>query len=215
MPQISTRFAVPIATEVYPLAQNLNPRLVKLFLASEGQENIKNPSPYTVRNQETFESKFDLFYWDSPEIAELREFCISSLMKVVAELNRYDVETLKKIKVIPESWFHITRRNGFFGVHNHPMASWSGVYCVSSGNHDADQPESGRLVFLHPNMAGNMFLDAGTAKLQSPFSFSNIAFSLEGGQLILFPSHLSHHVQPFFGEGERITVAFNCAFQML
>ena len=64
-------------------------------------------------------------------------------------------------------------------------------------------------------MVGNMFVDAGSANIKGPFSFANVAFSLEAGQLILFPSHLTHHVQPFFGEGERITVAFNCSFKML
>lgn len=215
MLKIGTRFAVPIAMEDHPSPNDLNERLRRLFLEREQFAGVANPNPYTVRNKETFESKFDLFYWNEPEIIELREFCISNLMKVIAELNNYDLDTLKKIEVHPESWFHITRRNGFFGTHNHPMATWSGVYCVSPGVHDAGQIESGRLVFLHPNMVGNMFVDAGSANIKGPFSFANVAFSLEAGQLILFPSHLTHHVQPFFGEGERITVAFNCSFKML
>ena len=33
-----------------------------------------------------------------------------------------------------------------------------------------------------------------------------------GGQLVLFPSWVLHDVKPFEGEGERITVAFNCWF---
>jgi hypothetical protein len=32
--------------------------------------------------------------------------------------------------------------------------------------------------------------------------------------LALFPSWLLHHVTPFVGEGERITVAFNCALTL-
>ena len=35
---------------------------------------------------------------------------------------------------------------------------------------------------------------------------------MEAGQLVLFPSWVLHDVKPFEGEGERITVAFNCWF---
>ena len=34
------------------------------------------------------------------------------------------------------------------------------------------------------------------------------------GQLVLFPSWILHDVKPFEGEGERITVAFNCWFSL-
>jgi len=36
----------------------------------------------------------------------------------------------------------------------------------------------------------------------------------EPGQLVLFPSYVLHDVKPFEGEGERITVAFNCWFKL-
>jgi hypothetical protein len=37
---------------------------------------------------------------------------------------------------------------------------------------------------------------------------------LEPGQLVLFPSWVLHDVKPYEGDGERITVAFNCWFQL-
>ena len=54
------------------------------------------------------------------------------------------------MQIFNDCWFHVTRRGGFFGLHNHPMASWSGVYCVEPGRHDADKPDSGMLTFLNP-----------------------------------------------------------------
>ena len=41
-----------------------------------------------------------------------------------------------------------------------------------------------------------------------------LSVRLEPGQLVLFPSWLLHDVKPFQGEGERITVAFNCWFSL-
>lgn len=215
MHQIITRFATPFAFEQHPNPAALNTALRKLFLAreQEGQKHA-NPNPYTVRNKDLFESHFNIFDWPEPEIAELREFCLSNLMRTVAQMNKYDMAFLKRINIATDAWFHITRRNGYFGVHNHPMASWSGVYCVAPGEHDANQPDSGKLSFVHPNMGGHMYIDAGNAQFQQPYMMANVAYSLIPGQLVMFPSHLMHYVMPFYGEGERITVAFNCAFQM-
>ena len=57
-----------------------------------------------------------------------------------------------------------------------------------------------------------MYVDAGSEFLKPPFGVQNFGLLLEAGQLVLFPSSVLHHVLPFQGEGERITVAFNCAF---
>ena len=110
-------------------------------------------------------------------------------MRTVAQLNSYEMAFLKRINIATDAWFHITRRNGFFGVHNHPMASWSGVYCVASGEHDVDQADSGKLSFVNPNITGNMYVDAGSAALQNPFSMGNMGYALSPGQLVLFPSY--------------------------
>ena len=36
----------------------------------------------------------------------------------------------------------------------------------------------------------------------------------KGGYLVMFPSWVLHEVRPYFGDGERITVAFNARFKM-
>ncbi len=38
--------------------------------------------------------------------------------------------------------------------------------------------------------------------------------TLVPGQLVMFPSWVLHDVKPFEGEGERITIAFNCWFSI-
>jgi uncharacterized protein (TIGR02466 family) len=214
MYQIIPHFAVPFAFEQHPNPEALNQALRELFMQREAEgSKYANPNPYTIRNKDLFESNFDLFDWPEPIIAELREFCLSNLIRTVAMLNQYDAAFLKRINIATDAWFHITRRNGFFGVHNHPMASWSGVYCVDPGKHDIDQADSGKLSFVHPNITGGMYVDAGSAQLQKPFNMSNMGYSLVPGQLVLFPSWVPHYVMPFYGDDERITVAFNCAFQ--
>jgi uncharacterized protein (TIGR02466 family) len=162
-----------------------------------------------------FESHFNLFADDNRAIQELRNFCWEQLAALIGHLNGYDPPTLQRLRISNECWFHITRRGGFFGLHNHPNASWSGVYCVDPGKHDEGKKESGLLVFVNPAISGAMHMDAGVAQLKAPFGVSLATFSLEPGQLVLFPSWVLHDVKPFEGEGARITVAFNCSFKLL
>lgn len=213
MHQISPIFAVPFVFEQLPDPGPLNAALRTLFLARETEgSRYANPNPNTVRNRELFESHFDLFDWPEDCVRQLSSFCLSTLMRAVGELNGYDVATLKRLSVATDAWFHITRRNGYFAVHNHPMASWSGVYCVDPGRIDPSQPESGNLSFINPY--ASMYVDAGNVQIKRPFQSTNYAFRLVPGQLIIFPSWVLHQVMPYFGDDERITVAFNCAFRM-
>lgn len=214
--EIRPSFAVPMIWVRRDDTDGLNAELRELFLEREKEGGkYANPNPYTQRNQQLFESNFDLFKWPEPCIVRLREFCWNALMRTVAELNGYDVKMMQRLRVGADAWFHVTRRGGYFGIHNHPMASWSGVYCVTSGAHDADKPDSGLLNFINPFVMNTMFVDAGNAQMREPFSTHSRSFRLEAGQLVMFPSWMLHEVKPFHGDGERVTVAFNCWFHVV
>ncbi len=211
-----TAFAVPIVTAQMDDCAALNAELRSFFLQCESQGGkYANPDPYTHRNSALFESAFTLFDWPQPAVAKMRDFCLSQLYRSIGELNGYDTATLQRLHIAHESWFHITRRGGYFGVHNHPMHSWSGVYCVCQEG-DEHQPDSGRLTFISPYAANTMFVDMASHRLQPPFQIGNIPVRLKPGQLVLFPSWLLHEVSAFEprGDGLRITVAFNARFRL-
>jgi hypothetical protein len=86
------------------------------------------------------------------------------------------------------------------------------VYCVDPGSSDEDKPHSGQLGFVNPATVSAMHLDAGNAGLSGAFATGVTNLRLEAGQLVLFPSWVLHEVKPYEGEGERMTVAFNCWF---
>ena len=214
MPQITPFFAVPFGFARADNAADLNAQLRGLCLerAAKGAEHA-NPRPLTQRNPQVFESDFQLFRSPDSAIQQLKEFCWRHLLQLIGELNGYDAATLQRLLIYADSWFHVTRRGGFFALHNHPMASWSGVYCVDPGRHDADKPDSGLLCFMNPAITAAMFLDAGNANIRGPYSYNIRHVRLEPGQLVLFPSWVLHDVKPYEGEGERITIAFNCWFK--
>jgi uncharacterized protein (TIGR02466 family) len=213
MAQITPFYAIPVAFDKLENAAALNAELRELFIAraTEGAR-YANPRPLTQRNPQLFESNFDLFRWPEPCIQRLKEYCWRNLMQVIRELNRYDQAMMSRLLIYNDAWYHVTRRGGFFALHNHPMAAWSGVYCVSAGQPDADKPDSGLLSFLNPSVIGSMYLDASTTNIQGVYSTHIRNIRLEPGQLIIFPSWLLHDVKPFEGEGERLTVSFNTWF---
>lgn len=213
---IVTAFAVPIVMVQMEGSDGLNRELRQLFLECEAQgDKYANPDPFTHRNAALYESAFNLFEWQHPAIERLRNFCVSGLYGAIGELNGYDTPTLQRLHMASESWFHVTRRGGYFGVHNHPMHSWSGVYCVCQEG-DEDNPDSGLLTFISPYVTNTMFVDMTTHKLKPPFQLGGIPTRLKPGQLVLFPSWLLHEVTAFEPKeaGLRITVAFNAKFQM-
>lgn len=212
--QITPAFAVPLIHARHPDCVKLNSELHILFLEKETQGAVyRNPHPSMHIGNALFESQFNLFSWPESCVQQLNEFCWGMLSRTIAQLNGYSTEQMATIEILSHTWFHITRRGGWFGSHNHPMASWSGVYCVSDGQDDPDRPESGLLQFFNPHHLGGMFVDAGNAHIRTPYGMRGQSFKLSPGQLVLFPSWLVHEVLPFYGEGERITVAFNCWFR--
>lgn len=215
MVQVQPFFAVPFGFAQLENCASLNGALRALFLqrSAEGAKHA-NPRPLTQRNGQVFESDFQLFSAPEPAVQQLKQFCWSSLLGLIAELNKYDEATMRRLLIYSDSWFHVTRRGGFFGLHNHPNASWSGVYCVSPGEHDPGKADSGLLSFVGPATISALHVDAGNANLRGAFGSGIRHVKFEPGQLVLFPSWILHDVKPFEGEGERITVAFNCWFTL-
>lgn len=215
MAEIVPFFAVPFGFARHDNCAVLNQELRALCLARSAQgATYANPRPLTQRNPAIFESNFDLFRSPDRPIQQLKEFCWRHLIQSIGELNGYDEATRARLLIYSDAWFHVTRRGGFFALHNHPNASWSGVYCVDPGKHDQDKPDSGLLSFVNPVLLASMHVDAANANIKGAFSSNIRHLRLEAGQLVLFPSWVLHDVKPFEGEGERITIAFNCWFQL-
>ena len=211
-PELMNAFAVPFAFSRCPAHARLNPALKQYILERE-KSGAANPRPLTQRNAAVYESDFDFFRDSVPHVQELKAFCWEQLLAVIGRLNGYDLPTLQRLQIYNDCWFHVTRRGGFFGLHNHPNASWSGVYCVDAGPQEGGK-DSGILSFVNPMITCAMHMDAGVARMQLPYGYQVANVRLEAGQLVIFPSWVLHDVKPYEGSGERITIAFNCWFTL-
>jgi uncharacterized protein (TIGR02466 family) len=209
--KLSAIYAVPLAEVRLESCDTLNRELEALLLAREDEKH-RNPTPSHIPQPELFESRFDLFRWPEPCIQELRRFMLDGVGRAVMASSTLGPQELSRHTLHNHTWFHITRYAGSFIAHNHPMASWSAVYCVRSGQSVPNQPESGLLRLFDPRSGANAFRDPANANLQPAFQAQPLNIRLAEGQMIIFPSYLYHEVTPFYGRDLRITVATNCWF---
>jgi len=204
-------FATPFGEVRLANCERLNLELETLFLTRESEEN-RNPSPSHVPQAETFESRFNLFHWNEGCVQELRAFMLNAVAQMVIECTSLKAQDIARLKFLNHAWFHISRYAGSFVAHNHPLASWSAVYCVRAGENVPQHPDSGVLRFLDVRQGANAYLDPANATLHRPFALAPVELKLEAGQMVIFPSYVFHEVTPFYGRDIRITVATNCWF---
>jgi len=107
-------------------------------------------------------------------------------------------------------WININGSGDYNQPHTHPGNTWSGVYYVRTGGPAAaERPMSGVIEFIDPrarcDLEGNLAVrHAGTLRVTPT-----------DGTLLIFPSYLEHYVHPYWGAGERITLAFNSLVRRL
>jgi uncharacterized protein (TIGR02466 family) len=204
-------FATPFGEVRLPSCERLNRELEALFLARENDEH-RNPTPSHVPQAETFESRFNLFRWPESCVQELRAFMLNAVAQMVIETTSLKPQDIARLSFQNHTWFHISRYAGSFVAHNHPLASWSAVYCVRAGENVPQYPHSGVLRFLDVRQGANAYLDPANTTLQRAYALAPVELKLEAGQLVIFPSYVFHEVAPFYGSDIRITVASNCWF---
>lgn len=211
---VFSAFAVPFGESYHPGPAPLNAELLQLTRQLEALgAGYRNPQPVVHQPEGLFESEFDFFARPEPCVQRLRGWVWGELAEFIRNINPGMAENPRGLQIASQTWFHFTRDGGYFGYHNHPMASWSGVYCVADGDPSPDYSNNGSLVFPHPLTVANAFVDPTNAVLRWPYTQANYVLDLKPGQLLLFPSWLGHYVTPFRGPSERVTIAFNTWFQ--
>jgi putative 2-oxoglutarate-Fe(II)-dependent oxygenase superfamily protein len=209
--RINSAFAVAFGEGRLAACSTLNRELEALFLARETEE-YRNPTPSHRPQQEMFESRFNLFSWPEGCIQQLRAFVLESVAQTVMETSDLKRSEMADLRIQNHTWFHITRYAGSFVAHNHPLASWSAVYCVRAGETVAAHPDSGVLRFLDTRPGADAYVDIANRRLRPAFALKSRQMRLEEGQVVVFPSFVFHEVAPFYGRDTRITVATNCWF---
>ena len=208
-PELQRLFAVPLAHYDMPDPERLCASLSELFLECDGKDEFRNSIRRDTQKGALFESRFDLFNWEQAPVRELAGYCNACLSQVIRSTSDYGEEELGQLRMDYHAWFHVTRSGGFQGAHNHPNASWSGIFCVDPGAPAKDARE-GTVRFYDPRGNADYYSDPGNQNLVQPYRHGGSQVRHETGKLVIFPSYLVHEVFPYFGEDPRVIVAFNC-----
>jgi len=194
-------FPMPLLTYQWPESDALNRELREVILAKA--EEARGRSLWSGSNIGGWHSPKDLHRWPQPCIARLTERIQAFVREMVA-------------RCVPEplpdhlenwtfhAWANVSGRGAKNASHVHShekMTIWSGIYYVDSG-HPGDN--AGGLTRFEDR--------SGVPKelIRNPDPFArDFSVQPQPGLMVLFPSTLWHRVEPFFGSGQRITIAFN------
>lgn len=178
---------------------NLLASLKDLILAREAQ----NPEGISRALVNGWHSTTDLMDWQDASIAPFRKLVQSMAIDFLAMMND-DKRPTGSAHVT--AWANVSRRGGFHRMHSHHSSMISGVFYVDIGTPDPDDTEfNGTISFQDPRIAVEMIQMPG-----NPFG-TKIKVDPKPGLMLMFPSWLQHFVDPFRGDGTRISIAFNIA----
>jgi uncharacterized protein (TIGR02466 family) len=198
---VAITFGTPVSSYLWPDSDALNAALKKVVLEKEKADQGMKRS-----NVGGWHSKPDLFLWQADCVHTLKDrvaTCASDMTRLFTAL-----EGPRKISFQLDCWANISRRGAYNSVHDHPGAMWSGVYYISGGEPDGNDPLNGKLELLDPRVGVNML------RLEQGLFGGRYLVDPLPGLMVMFPSWLKHMVHPFSGSGERISTSFNAYVQI-
>ena len=107
---------------------------------------------------------------------------------------------------IHESWYHITKQNGYHRVHTHPGSSWASIFYVQTSECEEN---NGSNTWYNNSSYQNSGDDG------YEWNSKNTSYSIPQteGNLIIFPAWLPHDAIPYRGIEDRIVVSANANFR--
>lgn len=156
------------------------------------------------------ESTLDFLELADANVTEVKRALEELILEVAASVNgNFWPEDMQAEAHIIESWYHVTQKSGYHDAHSHPNCSWCGIYYLEPG--DAAKAGNGGLNrFYDPRVNAEHYADPGTAYLGGHGVWD---FTPTDGQVILFPSYLKHSALPYFGDNDRVVIAFNAIIE--
>lgn len=141
-------------------------------------------------------SSEDKYLLKHKQLSELRQFIDKSLHEYF--MATYCPKNDVHLK-ITQSWLNWTKPGQFHHKHAHPNSLISGVYYIDA------RKDNDKIIFYRD---GYQRLVLPPAEW-NPYNSESWWYPVGAGDLILFPSSLTHMVQPVEGDETRISLAFN------
>lgn len=173
-------------------------------LLTEGAALRRSDPGAEKSNRGGWHSSGNIFDNDAPVFAELARIARTAVIGASRDIGaKADVGAMG-LKLF--GWMNFNPPGSFNAPHTHPGAHWSGVYYVSQPA--VDSGNSGMIEFVAPRA------DLPHWRLfQAPPFRLKKKIRPDAGEIVLFPSYLTHWVYPNEAAEERVTLAFNATFR--
>ena len=162
-------------------------------LTENEREFILNQVRYPNEGNTTSENRKIL---KSVEMTEIREFIEDAMLDYFKSVYapKFDVTPY-----ITQSWANFTEPGQYHHKHSHPNSIISGVF-YPQADRETDK------IYFYKDGYERIKLPAGE---YNPYNSESWWYETGTGDLIIFPSHLTHMVQTKQGKDTRISISFN------
>ncbi len=113
---------------------------------------------------------------------------------------------------VPEMWANVSHKGASNQHHYHPGSYWSAVAYIDDGYEEETGHGLGGDLRLHDPRMPMLRMNAPDLRILDSNAnpqHGESSIRPQTGMIVMFPSWLQHHVQPFAGDGTRISVAIN------
>lgn len=177
--------------------------LNSLLLAEIAERRASEPGQ-DADNRVGWQSRHDLFSRPEPGHRRLARIAFEAMNKAVVATaigpGKVPFDT------VLNGWINVNPPGGYNTPHTHQRAYLSGVYYIDVP--EGASPKGGAIEFLSPHPVRPF-----ETMIESDLCRDKLVINPEPGELIVFPSQISHWVHPNDSGRERVTAAFNAALR--
>ena len=158
----------------------------------------KDPVGHTISNRRGWQSS--CFSIDTED--DVLKLFLTNCLAVFPPIK-------KSVKLFVSAWVNINPPEAFNMKHNHPTSDLSGVLWIKS------QKDCGNIIFESPrSFATHQEIECYNEDFKENNNyFHSFSFNPVAGRIMVFPSHLEHHVDFNNSQEDRISVSFNIRLQ--
>jgi uncharacterized protein (TIGR02466 family) len=147
----------------------------------------------------TYPNTLDIYILDNEPLIELKNICERALNNYLLEINKPINPNDIRLK-ITHSWLNFTKKEQYHPPHTHHNSILCGVLYVNANK------EKDKIVFTKMDSGENWQIQTNNQK--NIFSSNTFELSVGTGDIVIFPSNLTHSV-PLIEDENRLSLAFN------
>lgn len=153
-----------------------------------------------LEKDENFTHRFEI---GGSKVSAMHTWGIPEADLVVARaIDFFCKATGQSDAIITASWGNVSRQNEYLSPHSHDNCIASVVYMLEPGDPNPENKLDGRFAMTDPRIPDCCNIEPERVTME-------FTPDMKRGALLLFPSHLVHHVHLYTGKSPRITLAWN------